>query len=225
MINFYNLIYIMKLTFQKVSLNRIFQQIFAKKIHADNRIIEFGAYEDSKKNFTNFINIQNKKDIIYADKQNPADDRLYKEDLESKLSFEDASFDNVIIFNVLEHVFDINNAIKEIYRCLDKNGKIIGSTPFIHRIHNAPGDYNRYSEQFYEKILKKNNFNDISIEVYGFGPCTACYVIIFDYTKFIPFLNNFILVICIFFDLILNVFIKTSLKKIYPVTICFSARK
>lgn len=225
MINFYNLIYMMKLTFQKVSLNRIFQQIFAKKIHADNRIIEFGAFKDSKKNFTNFINIQNRKDIIYADKQNLVEERSYKEDLETKLTFEDASFDNVIIFNVLEHVFDMNNAIKEIYRCLDTNGKIVGSTPFIHRIHNAPGDYNRYSEQFYEKILKKNNFNNISVEVYGFGPCTACYVIIFDYTKFIPFLNNFILVTCIFFDSILNTFVKTSLKKIYPVTICFSARK
>ena len=225
MINFSNLIYMMKLTFQKVSLNRIFQQIFAKKIQADNRIIEFGAYKDSKKNFTNFINIQNRDNIVYADKQDLGEDRLFKEDLESKLSFKDASFDNVIIFNVLEHVFNMNNAIKEIYRCLDTNGKIIGSTPFIHRIHNAPGDYNRYSEQFYEKILKKNNFKHISIEVYGFGPCTACYVIIFDYTKFVPFLNNFILVICILFDSILNNFVKTNLKNIYPVTICFSARK
>ena len=45
-----NLFYIMKLTFQKVSLNRILQQIYAKKIYAENRIIEFGAYENSKKN-------------------------------------------------------------------------------------------------------------------------------------------------------------------------------
>ena len=220
-----NLFYIMKLTFQKVSLNRILQQIYAKKTYAENRIIEFGAYENSKKNFTNIINIKDKKNIIYADKAHNDKDKTFKEDLEGKLSFKDDSFDNVIIFNVLEHVYDVNNAIKEIYRCLDKNGKIIGSTPFIHRIHNAPGDYNRYSEQFFEKILKKNNFNEISIEVHGYGPLTACYVLIFDYTKLIPLLNNLILIFSIFLDSILSIFIKTSLKKIYPITICFSARK
>ena len=220
-----NLFYIMKLTFQKVSLNRILQQIYAKKIYAENRIIEFGAYENSKKNFTNIINIKDKKNIIYADKAHHDKDKTFKEDLEGKLSFKDDSFDNVIIFNVLEHVYDANNAIKEIYRCLDKNGKIIGSTPFIHRIHNAPGDFNRYSEQFYERILEKNNFNEISIEVYGYGPLTACYVLIFDYTKLIPLLNNLILIFSIFLDSILSIFIKTSLKKIYPITICFSARK
>ena len=220
-----NFFYIMKLTFQKVSLNRILQQIYAKKIYAENRIIEFGAYENSKKNFTNIINIKDKKNIIYADKAHHDKDKTFKEDLEGKLSFKDDSFDNVIIFNVLEHVYDANNAIKEIYRCLDKNGKIIGSTPFIHRIHNAPGDFNRYSEQFYERILEKNNFNEISIEVYGYGPLTACYVLIFDYTKLIPPLNNLILIFSIFLDSILSIFIKTSLKKIYPITICFSARK
>ena len=225
MISFSNLIYIMKLTFQKVSLNRIFQQMFAQKIYADKRIIEFGAYKNSKKNFTNFINIKNKENIVYADKQDYNDNKFFKENLEGKLSFKDDSFDNVIIFNVLEHVYDANNAIKEIYRCLDSNGRIIGSTPFIHRIHNAPGDYNRYAEQFYEKILKKNNFKDSSIEVYGYGPFTACYVMIFDYTKLIPFLNNLILFFCIFLDSILSIFVKTSLKKIYPITICFSAKK
>ena len=183
----------MKLTFQKISLNRIFQQIFAKKIHANNRIIEFGAYKNSKKNFTNFMNIKDKRNIIYADKQDNKHENFLKEDLESELSFKNNTFENVIIFNVLEHVYDMNNAIKEIYRCLDNNGRIIGSTPFIYRVHNAPGDYNRYTEQFYEKILKKNRFKDISIEVYGYGPFTASYVMIFDYTKLIPLLNNIIL--------------------------------
>ena len=147
----------MKLTFQKISLNRIFQQIFAKKIHANNRIIEFGAYKNSKKNFTNFMNIKDKRNIIYADKQDNKHENFLKEDLESELSFKNNTFENVIIFNVLEHVYDMNNAIKEIYRCLDNNGRIIGSTPFIYRVHNAPGDYNRYTEQFYERQVWSGN--------------------------------------------------------------------
>ncbi len=217
--------YIMKLTFLKVSLNRIFQQIYCKKKIAFNRIIEFGAKEGSSKNFTNFIEIKQNSKIIYADKITDFEKNTRKEDLEGKISFDDKSFDNVILFNVLEHVYDTNNAIKEIYRCLDEDGTLIGSTPFIHRIHNAPGDFNRYTEQFYEKILKQNNFKDISIETFGFGPLTASYAVISDLTKIIPFLNNIILLFCIFFDLILDFFSKTSLKKIYPITICFCAKK
>ena len=82
----------MKLTFQKVSLNRILQQIYAKKIYAENRIIEFGAYENSKKNIKNIINIKDKKNIIYADKAHNDKDKTFKEDLEGKLSFKDDSF-------------------------------------------------------------------------------------------------------------------------------------
>jgi SAM-dependent methyltransferase len=206
-------------------LNRIFQQIYSKKKTMEGKIIEFGAYEGSSKNFTGFMKIIGKKDIVYADKIIKKNKGIMSEDLENTLSFHDQSFDNVIIFNVLEHVFNINNAIKEIHRCLKKDGFIIGSTPFIHRIHNAPGDFNRYSEQFLNKILIEKNFTDVSVEVYGFGPFTASYVMIFDYTKFIPILNNFILTFCIMVDTFINIFTKTKLKIIYPITICFSAKK
>jgi SAM-dependent methyltransferase len=218
-------LYIMKLTFLRMSLNRIFQQIYSKKKTMEGKIIEFGAYEGSSKNFTGFMKIIGKKDIVYADKIIKKNKGIMSEDLENTLSFHDQSFDNVIIFNVLEHVFNINNAIKEIHRCLKKDGFIIGSTPFIHRIHNAPGDFNRYSEQFLNKILIEKNFTDVSVEVYGFGPFTASYVMIFDYTKFIPILNNFILTFCIMVDTFINIFTKTKLKIIYPITICFSAKK
>ena len=218
-------LYIMKLTFLRMSLNRIFQQIYSKKKTMEGKIIEFGAYEGSSKNFTGFMKIIGKKDIVYADKIIKKNKGIMSEDLENTLSFHDQSFDNVIIFNVLEHVFNINNAIKEIHRCLKKDGFIIGSTPFIHRIHNAPSDFNRYSEQFLNKILIEKNFTDVSVEVYGFGPFTASYVMIFDYTKFIPILNNFILTFCIMVDTFINIFTKTKLKIIYPITICFSAKK
>ena len=218
-------LYIMKLTFLRMSLNRIFQQIYSKKKTVEGKIIEFGAYEGSSKNFTGFMKIIGKKDIVYADKIIKKNKGIMSEDLENTLSFHDQSFDNVIIFNVLEHVFNINNAIKEIHRCLKKDGFIIGSTPFIHRIHNAPSDFNRYSEQFLNKILIEKNFTDVSVEVYGFGPFTASYVMIFDYTKFIPILNNFILTFCIMVDTFINIFTKTKLKIIYPITICFSAKK
>jgi SAM-dependent methyltransferase len=215
----------MKWTFLKTSLNRIFQQIFSKDITLDGKIIEFGASKNSSKSFVNFLKIPNKENIFFADKQDFQNGDTTKEDLETKLSFKDNSYNNVVIFNVLEHVYNVDNAVKEIYRSLEIEGKIVGSTPFIHRVHYAPEDYNRYSEQFLSKILLKNNFKNISVEAFGYGPFTAAYAIIFDYTKLIPLLNNIILTICILIDKFIGLFTKTDLKKIYPISICFSAKK
>ena len=138
----------------------------------------------------------------------------------------DNSIDTVIIFNVLEHVFDVKNAFVEINRCLKTNyGKIIGSTPFIHRVHGAPNDYNRYTKQFIEKILELTNYKNIEVENIGYGPFTSAYTMLFDYFKFIPFLNNIVLTFCLIFDGLISLFVKTKTNDIYPVTICFSGEK
>ena len=172
-------IYIMKNTFKKKSLNRILQEIQTKNEIAYGKVVEFGGSKNSSKNFTNFINLKENDQIIYSDKF-PKQDSIRKEDLEKNLSFETNSIDSILIFNVLEHVFDVNNAFSEINRCLKNNGKIIGSTPFIHRIHGAPNDYNRYTKQFLEKVLENNNYKNIKVKNLGFGPFTSCYSIVFD---------------------------------------------
>ncbi len=217
--------YIMKNTFKKKSLNRILQEIYIQKKTASGDIVEFGAEPNSKKNFIKYIQKQNFKNIIYSDKF-PKNNETRKEDLEKNLSLKDNSIDTVIIFNVLEHVFDVKNAFVEINRCLKTNyGKIIGSTPFIHRVHGAPNDYNRYTKQFIEKILELTNYKNIEVENIGYGPFTSAYTMLFDYFKFIPFLNNIVLTFCLIFDGLISLFVKTKTNDIYPVTICFSGEK
>tara|TARA_B100001093_G_scaffold411121_1_gene400583 strand:- start:60 stop:716 length:657 start_codon:yes stop_codon:yes gene_type:complete len=215
----------MKETFFKKSLNRIFQELYSKEQNLEGKVLEFGATEGSSKNFTNFLNLNDTSQIIYADKITNNNKKVQYEDLEKKLSFQDASINNVVIFNVLEHVYDINNAIKEINRCLKPNGRLVGSTPFIYRVHNAPQDYNRYTPAFINEILNQNNFSEIKIKTFGYGPLIASYVLIFDYTKYIPLLNNILFNICLIMDNFISILIKTKLKKIYPITICFSAKK
>jgi len=217
-------IYILKNIFFRKSLNRIFQELYAMQfVLKGKNIIEFGANKNSSKNFTNFMKIPEEANLIYADKID--DNQQLKEDLEKKISFMDNSFDNIILFNVLEHVYNSDNAISEINRCLNKTGKLIGSTPFMYRVHNAPEDFSRYTAQYIRKILENNNFKNISIKIYGYGPFTAAYALIFDYIKYIPIISNFIFVILLLLDLLINFFVKTSLKKIYPISICFSADK
>tara|TARA_Y100000768_G_C23875103_1_gene632385 strand:- start:280 stop:945 length:666 start_codon:yes stop_codon:yes gene_type:complete len=216
--------YIIKNIFFKKSLNRIFQEFFAKQLSLkEKNILEFGASKNSSKNFTNFIKISQNSIINFADKIDTKEQ--IKEDLEKNLSFTDNSIDAIILFNVLEHVYNSENAVSEIYRCLNKSGKLIGSVPFIYRVHYAPEDFCRYSEQYIHKILEKNKFKNISIKTYGYGPFTAAYSILFDYIKFIPIINNILFIIFFLFDSFINLFTKTDLKKLYPITICFSGEK
>lgn len=224
MTNFKNFNYIMINTFKKKSLNRILQEIYAKNKNASGKIAEFGAQHKSTKNFVNFINIKSASEVLFCDKF-PKDSETSKQDLEVKLSFEDETFDNIIVFNVLEHVYDIKNAFSEINRCLKKDSCLIGSTPFIHRVHGAPDDFNRYTKQFIERVLLETNFKNIKVENFGYGPFTAAYTLVFDYLKFIPFLNNLLLAVSMTFDGLINKIIKTKTHNIYPVTICFSGEK
>ena len=224
-LNLKNYFYIMKNTFKKKSLNRILQEVYSMEKTVAGSIIEFGAEAGSSKNFTNFVKLKDVKKIIYCDKF-PKNKETIEEDLENRLSFESDSIDNIIIFNVLEHVFDTKNAFLEINRCLKSNtGTIIGSTPFMHRVHGAPYDYSRYTKQYLEKILEESNFKNIKVENLGFGAFTAAYAIIFDYLKLIPFLNNIVLTICLIIDKSISLIVKTKTKNIYPIAVCFTAQK
>lgn len=205
-------------TFKKVSLSRILQNYYFKKFNIieNENVIEFGSNKNSSKSF--YRNINGNFSIDFADKLSGENNIRF--DLEKKNEV-NKKYKLVIIFNVLEHVYNVDNALKELKKILKPSGKIVGATPFLYRVHYAPEDYNRYTKQFFLKLFKENNMKNIKIEELGFGPLTICYSIVFDYLKNIPLLSNIILTICILLDKFLNIFIKTPLKTIYPISYIF----
>jgi SAM-dependent methyltransferase len=56
---------------------------------------------------------------------------------------ESASFDLVLVSEVLEHVADSAGAFAELARLLRPGGQIIITTPFMYRLHEEPHDYVR----------------------------------------------------------------------------------
>jgi len=86
--------------------------------------------------------------------------------------FEDETFDSAVCSEVLEHVFEPNQFLKEVNRVLKKNGLIILTLPFFWDEHEQPYDYARYTSFGLKYILEKENFeileqvkigNDLSI--------------------------------------------------------------
>jgi SAM-dependent methyltransferase len=74
------------------------------------------------------------------------------------LPFKDGSFDNVVAFEVLEHVFEVENAITEIHRVLKPGGGLLVSTPFMYKEHEAPFDSARYTSWGMHHLLGKSKF-------------------------------------------------------------------
>jgi SAM-dependent methyltransferase len=68
---------------------------------------------------------------------------------------QDASFDAVFCMEVLEHVRDPFAASSEIKRVLRPGGVVIGSTPFILGIHDAPNDFYRFTEHGIRHLFRE----------------------------------------------------------------------
>lgn len=67
-------------------------------------------------------------------------------DVHDLAAFDDNAFDAVFLMEVLEHLVDPPRALAEVRRVLADGGVLIGSTPFLLGVHDAPHDYYRYTE-------------------------------------------------------------------------------
>ncbi len=218
-----NLINSLKLLITKNTLLRDLQINECTKIKVNGLSLEFGAIDRKNKTFSNFIRGQSK--FEYSNIKPNKKLNIFYSDLTKKLKIKSNKYNNILLFNVLEHLPEYRIALSQINRILKKKGKIIGSTPFIYQIHGAPKDYFRFTKEFFEFELKKQKFNNIKVQYLGNGPFTACYSLIYPYIRFLPIFSHLVLLICFMLDNILQIFIKTNLKEIFPIGIFFNAQK
>lgn len=70
----------------------------------------------------------------------------------------DAYFDNIVMFEVLEHVFNPDEFVAELYRVLKPGGAMLMTAPFVWDEHSQPYDYARYSSFGLKFMLEKHGF-------------------------------------------------------------------
>ena len=211
--NYFNLI------FSNKSILRIFQLEIFKKFKIEGDIIEFGASEKIDKNFCS-LHLSNSR--VNFSNINPSNKEFINIDLQKKISL-NIKYDCIVIFNVLEHLLDPHLALRNLSTISKKNGKIIGSTPFLFRVHGAPKDYSRFTKDYLVELLKSNNFKDIEIIELGTGPFLACISLLRSYLKYLPIFYQLLVLLSLVFDKLLKLFIKTDPKKIYPIGYVFFA--
>ena len=208
---------------KKYSPLRIFQIIEANKVIIKGQSLEFGAYKSKKKNFS--THFKGEKNFQYTNLKKDKKNNILEGDLNQKLKFKSNYYQNLIIFNVLEHLSNPINSLKELYRILKKGGFLIGSTPFLYQVHGAPNDYLRFTKNYLINEFKKEKFKAIYVKELGYGPFLAAFSILFPFLKFLPIINYIIFLMCLIFDSFLQMFIKTKLREIFPIGIFFIFKK
>ena len=74
------------------------------------------------------------------------------------IPFNDNHFDSIVCFEVLEHVFNPDEFLKEANRVLKSGGIALFTVPFIWDEHEQPYDYARYSSFGLKSLVEKNSF-------------------------------------------------------------------
>lgn len=123
--------------------------------YATNRILDVGCGSKPYKDLFTF------KKYIGIDIKNPAHSHE-QEDVDfyydgKSFPFSDSSFDSLVCFEVLEHVFNPDSFLEEIVRVVKPRGYIIMTMPFIYEEHEKPNDYCRYSSFGFRHIAEKND--------------------------------------------------------------------
>lgn len=92
-----------------------------------------------------------------------------------KLPYDESVFDQVILCNVLEHIYNYKFLVLEIRRILKGGGKVIGFVPFLINYHPDPRDYFRYTKESLQNIFTEIGFSNVEIKEVGFGPFSVAF--------------------------------------------------
>jgi len=77
------------------------------------------------------------------------------------VAWESNYFDTILATEVLEHLYDPQQAVREMLRLLKDDGVCVLSTRFIHPIHGVPNDYFRFTADGLRHLFA--DFHDVQV--------------------------------------------------------------
>ena len=129
-------------------------------------------------------------------------------DLETPLPVQDNTYDNALLVNVLEHVYNHRQLLEEAICTVKKGGKIVVVVPFLFPVHPSPDDFNRFTASALKSMMERAGLSDIQVNPLGTGVFAARYVMV---DRLLPFSLRFLR----FFTVRFLVVVLDSLTKLF----------
>ena len=137
----------------------LFSDLKKASIHAHGRLLDIGCgNKPYEKMFEGRISEHVGCDVVQS-----SENRVDFICPATKLPFADASFDTVLITQVIEHVADHQAMLSETFRVLKHNGVLILSGPMYWPLHEEPYDFFRFTRHGLRFLLEKFGFEAIVI--------------------------------------------------------------
>ena len=128
---------------------------FAQEIHG-KKILELGSGKKLKgKYHYSAIHLFNKdNDFLQTDIIEGFGHKIVDV---TKMKFK-SEFDIILCLNVLEHVYEYQIALDNMYKSLKKGGTAVIAVPTFYPLHDEPGDFWRFTEHSLRKLLMDTGF-------------------------------------------------------------------
>lgn len=139
-----------------------------ERLNIAGRILDLGGSRTS--GYHELIGGDHRIDVANIDDASGLD---LKFDLEGPFPIASGTYDAVLAFNVLEHIFNYRGLLGEALRVLKPGGSFVVGVPFLIQVHPSPNDHWRYTGQTLAGLLRASGFKNIEVKAIGNGPCTA----------------------------------------------------
>ena len=155
------------------SLLRLAEHNALAKISLSGKVLDLGGVKRSE--YSRLIKGDHSVTIVNLDTGTQPD---VIHDLEQPLPFPDASYDHVLLINVLEHVYHYRQLLDEASRVIHPGGTAVIVVPFFFPIHPSPHDYWRFTAETLRKECEHAGLTVQAIVPLGTGVFSARYLAI-----------------------------------------------
>ncbi|UYQ95900.1 class I SAM-dependent methyltransferase [Chitinophaga horti] len=129
------------------------------------KMLDFGC---GSKPYRAFFNVQEYVGVDFVNPGHPHDNEQIDVMYDGKtIPIADNTFDSALSSEVFEHVFNLEDILKELHRVLKPGGTMLITCPFVWKEHEVPNDYARYTHFALKHLFEKNGFTVKTLDKSG----------------------------------------------------------
>ncbi len=136
---------------------------YAKTIDRNFKILDIGGKKRNKRGEFSLDDFCDNVSYLNIDRNTDPDFLVDA----TNIPIEDNVFDSIITFETVEHLVKPEDMLAEAVRVLKVGGSMAITAPFLFHAHGDPGDYGRYTPQWYKDKLEKAGMDVIYIKNQG----------------------------------------------------------